>query len=212
MSWREKTAGSGGSTEAPPTGAHAANLVAVVNLGTHEETYQDETKEQHQIYLVWELCEEYQSGTKNRHVIGAKYTYSLHEKAKLAKLLGGWRGKAIAPGDSFNIESILGKPCLLSVGQGKSGYAQVDGASALPKGMKAAPPQRAPIITGVEEDNEIPDWLPYIYGESVADVCMRAKESGGSGVRPPANGKARAGVGAGANGAERPSSDPETPF
>ena len=209
MSWKTLKNEPSGASEQPPEGNHPAVLVAIVNLGHQDVTYQGESKVVHELYFCWELCHKTRSNGE-RHLVKKTVTASLHEKANLAKLLKGWFGKAVPPGASLDLPKLLGKAGLVNVGRDDSGkYAVLNGVGPLPDGTAAPPPQRTPVITGVGEDAEVPDWLPWIYKESVADYCAHSHEMGGRTTAAPAqNGKAAqaAPVTADANGSD------DTPF
>ena len=75
--------------------------------------------------------------------LSREYTASLNEKAALYKHLVAWRsrdfteGELDTDGDGFDIESMLGKPCMLTVivKDGDNGaYNRIENIAALPKG------------------------------------------------------------------------------
>ena len=69
------------------------------------------------------------------------YTNSLNEKANLRRDLESWRGKSFTDEelDKFDLESIVGRPCLLSIVAGRNGKTVISGVSGLPKGTKCRP-------------------------------------------------------------------------
>ncbi len=167
--WKQKATTSSGDFEKAPLGNHPAALVALVDLGMQEETYQGETKTQHKCYLVWELVTEKRANGDN-HVIGVTLTFSMNEKAKLRQWLESWRGKKMAEGEEFDFSTLPGKKCLLSVTE-KNGYPVVSGVGSIPKGMTVAAPTKTPVLFSASDDlDTLPDWLPYIYGKRVKDV------------------------------------------
>lgn len=180
MSWSKKSVPSAiESFETPPAGSHGACLVAIIDLGTQKDTYQGTETERPQVYLCWELTSCPMSGTTNNHLIGRKYTFSLNEKAALRKLVKSWRGKDLAIGEEFDILAMLGKSCMLSISRkevGDKSYAQLDGVSAVPAGMKVDRPKRKPVSRHILDAAPPPDWLPYIYGEKIEEVLGRARE------------------------------------
>lgn len=177
----------GGDFHVPPAGSHPAILVAMIDLGTQKESYQGEEREVRQVFLVWELTAEQMPGSTFNHVLGKVYTLSFHEKAGLRKLAEKWRGKAYNAEDEIDYGAMVGKPCLLTVEhkQSKDGertYANLAGVSPVPKGLAVPPakrPQTAWEIAGGSLER-LPDWLPRIYGEPVADVVRRAPELSGA--------------------------------
>lgn len=169
-------------------GSHPAVLVAMVDLGTHEDEYQGKKSRHRKAYLVWELTAE-----ASHQVIGRDYTISFAPKAALRGLVEKWRGRAFAENEEFDLSKILGKPCLLTVVHGTSSkgnpFAKIDGVSPVPKGMPVPPPSRTPFSWEISgKDLPAADWLPFIYGEAVTDVIRRSEEYRGTspGGVPPA--------------------------
>ena len=177
--------GNGEYHEQPPAGNHPAVLIGLIDLGTHEESFQGQkpTKKR-KVMLVWELTTEKMSGMKDaNHVIANRYTFSMHPKAGLRKVLESWRGKKYGDDEQVDVSAVLGKPCLLSVTHSTAGdrlYANVAGVQSVPKAMAVPAAQRTPVswlVGGALSD--LPDWLPYIYGEPVIDVVKRCRELNG---------------------------------
>jgi hypothetical protein len=193
MSWKQKTTSGKDFGELPPAGSHAAVLIGLIDLGTQSESFQGGPVEwRRKVMLVWELTDQKMSGTEDRnHVIANRYTFSLSTKATLRKLLENWRGKQFGNDEEVDISVVLGKPCLLNVTHSQSGdrtYANVAGVQPVPKNYPVPPPQREHVSWEVGDDlADLPDWLPYLYGEPVADVVKRSKElSGGDNGQQPA--------------------------
>lgn len=178
-----KASNKGGDFEIPPAGAHAAVLVAIVDLGTQTESYGGETSEAEKIYLAWEIPgEKTKDGAS--HLICAGYTKSLNKKANLRRMIEGWRGKQFDDDEEFQIVKILGKPCLLQVVHGKSNngnnYAKVESVGQLGKGMANPVATHEPFAWEIHEDaSKLPDWLPYLIGESVPDKVKKSAEKQG---------------------------------
>lgn len=181
MSFVVKASSSGSEGyEIAPDGNHPAVLVALVDLGTQRTEYNKEVKWQRQVYLVWELTTEKMAGMKDRnHLIARAFTFSFNEKAMLRGFLEKWSGSSFRDGEEFDLAKMLGTPCLLTVihkqsGSGKT-YAKVDGVGKVIKGLKVPEAQNEPVA--VEFGEEVPGWIPFLYGESVKDVIGRSKET-----------------------------------
>jgi hypothetical protein len=134
------SAGSGTKFAPAPAGTHAAVCCDVRDLGILETTWQGETKRQHKILVSWQIDEVRDDGKP--FLVSRRYTLSLHEKAGLRKDLESWRGRAFTEAElhQFDVETIIGKCCLLNVVHKQSGgdtYANVGGVMALPRGMAA---------------------------------------------------------------------------
>jgi hypothetical protein len=105
-----------------------------VNFGGKE-------KSQHKVKIVWQIDEDRDDG--KRFCVRKRYTLSLHEKSTLRKDLESWRGRPFTPAEleGFDLEVLLGVPCLLSVmhaikPEGNT-WANVAAIMKLPKTMQA---------------------------------------------------------------------------
>lgn len=130
----------GTSFEQPPTGSHAARCISIIDLGTQRSTYEGEVQIKHQVIVRWELSNELMTTgdfAGKPFTVSKFYTASLHEKAGLRKDLASWRGRDFTAEElkGFDMKSILGKPCMLSVGLSEKGKAKVTSVMGLPKGM-----------------------------------------------------------------------------
>jgi hypothetical protein len=192
MSWGKKTVPSASAGfETPPAGSHGAVLVAIIDLGTHAESFKGEAeKDTHSVYMVWELTGCQMTGSAHNHLIGRKYTFSLHEKSGLRKMIKSWRNKDLGVGEDFDVLAMLGRKCMVSVSHTENGekvYANLDGVSAVPAGMPVNDAKRKPVARQVASSDPVPDWLPFIYGEKVEEIVKRAKEvrPAGAPAQPP---------------------------
>lgn len=122
-----------------PPGCWFAICNMVVDLGVQETTFKGDTKQQHKVYLRFEVPDERvtyeKDGTEVEGPcsIGVTYTLSLHPKAKLRTVLENWRGKLFTPEElkGFDITKLAGKPCQIMVqnSEGADGkvYANITG-------------------------------------------------------------------------------------
>lgn len=133
----------GGDFTPPPAGTHIATCYRVIDLGTQKQEWQGQAKELRKVLISWELPEETMEDGKP-FTVSKRYTLSSHEKSTLRKDLEAWRGKAFTEADfgegGFDIASIIGKACLLSIvhseKEGKT-YSNIASLSRLTKGMQA---------------------------------------------------------------------------
>lgn len=121
-----------------PAGSHSAVCVDVVDMGMLEVNFGGKTSNKHKIRIVWQIDEV--MADNRPFIVQKRYTLSLHEKATLRKDLESWRGRQFSPEEleGFDVEVLLGVPCLLGViQQSKDGstYANVSSIMRLPKGM-----------------------------------------------------------------------------
>lgn len=166
--------GSGGDFAPVPQGPHPAVCDMFVDLGLQETTGKFAGKIQHKIYLRWQIPGQRLSYEKDgvTHegpmTIGAKYTLSLHEKAALRKILQSWRGRAFTESElkQFDVTTILGKPCLLSVSHaprdGGGVYANIDSIMQLPEGMPKPALEGDPLIYDADNLGSFEKLRPWL--------------------------------------------------
>lgn len=129
----------GGSFEQAPVGTHVARCHKLIDLGTTLQEFQGEAKKRHQIIIGWELPNELMTTGEfagQPFTTSAFYTLSLHEKANLRHILKNWRGRDFTEAElaGFDLKTILGATCMLSITQNEKGRAEVGAVMALPKG------------------------------------------------------------------------------
>lgn len=200
--WQMK-ATSGAGTEVPPAGSHGAKCVALVDLGTHREEFKDQKTgkvkemETRKVYIAWELTSCPLSGTTGlNHVVGRDYNLSFGPKSALRQLVEKWRGKALADGEDFDLNKLLGASCLLTITHGTSAkgntFGKIDGVVPPPKGMAIANAKVIPFVYSIDMGEYGPPvWMPdYLYGEKISDIiasCLeRRGPSGHQAATPPA--------------------------
>lgn len=128
----------GSSFQPAPAGVHQAVLVDVVDLGMLDVTWQGVTKRQHKVNFAWQIAEDRDDGKP--YLVFKRYTLSTHEKAGLRKDLESWLGRKFTREDEmgFDVESMLGKNCLLNITHNRVGdktYANVASVNPLMKNM-----------------------------------------------------------------------------
>lgn len=164
--------GGGGDFKRAPAGSHLAvcNLVADVGLQPGSRMY---PSPKHKIYLRFEIPAErveYEKDGKKVEgplTIGSFYTASMNEKATLRKHLEGWRGRGFtdAQAADFDVATVLGKPCMLSVVESEEGgkvYSNIASISAIPKGVTAPAAENPLLFYDTENDSayeRLPKWL-----------------------------------------------------
>lgn len=130
----------GGSFTPAPVGTHVARCFRIVDLGMQHGEYQGKPTRRSQILVSWELPEELIEieGEQRPATTSKFYTNSLGEKANLRRDLESWRGRALTEDEirKFDLENILGKPCMLTVVGGENGKTKVATVSGLPKNTK----------------------------------------------------------------------------
>ena len=123
MKWKE-----GQQFENPAGGSHIARCYAVIDLGTQQHSWQNDHWSQADVTLNWELAHEKMTGKYNSDAKGKPFMVqttvkqSLHKKARLRKLLEGWRGKAFGEGEAekFDPKKLVGLGCRLVLVQSQN--------------------------------------------------------------------------------------------
>lgn len=109
----------GGNFEITPAGTFMARCYRFIDLGSHEQEYQGQSKGLKRLVLIGfelagELMEDGRPFTCNK-----RYTWSTHEKANMRKDLESWRGAKFNDHDfgpgGFDVKNLLGVPCTLTI-------------------------------------------------------------------------------------------------
>jgi len=157
----------GSDFEPIPVGNHAARCIGMFDIGHHYDKNFDNWK--HQLILMFEVPEhtiEF-DGQQRPMTISKFYTRSLGRKANLHKDLVNWRGKAFTDDEiaRFDLETILGHACLLSVIHTDAGKHRISGISGLVKGMQVPVAQHElrsydmRIDTDGSAYKQLPEWI-----------------------------------------------------
>jgi len=187
--------GSGKDFKKVPPGCHFAICNMVVDLGIQETTFKGEAKQQHKVYLRWEVPDERVSYEKDGKEIegpcsiGATYTLSLGEKAKLRQLLQDWRGKLFTKDElkGFDITTVAGKPCQVmvqhSTGSDGKVYANITGVMGCSKEQKerarTAKSEVGVVVFSLDEPDQkvfdsLPKWIKEKLEDRIAPQSVKA--------------------------------------
>lgn len=166
---------SGGGDFTPvPEGPHPAICDMFVDMGLQESKGKYAGKIQHRIYLRWQIPSlrlEYEKDgavIEGPMSIGAQFTLSLHEKAKLRKVLQQWRGKAFTDAElkGFDVTTVVGVPCLISVShtpkEGGGIYANVDAVMKLPQQMEKPVLEGSTLIYDKDNTDTFDQLRPWL--------------------------------------------------
>lgn len=197
MGQKVSASSGGGDFQILDAGTHAAVCTWIVGVGPQKVEWQGKEKEQEKLKLRFEVpAERVEWETKDGEkgegpiVIWGTYTASLGEKAKLRAHLESWRGRKFTKDelDGFDMDNILGKPCLLTVvhNQADNGktYANIKGISKLMKGMEA-PQAEGDLVSfnfydhTTDELLALPEWLQELVraGKDLAKEQAARTES-----------------------------------
>ena len=146
--------------ENPPTGAHLARCVWMVDMGTQTHAFNNETWASRDVKIGWELPEATMEGTYNPDVKGKPFMVSvvvkqsLHPSSRMRKLLKGWRGRDFTPDEikSFDPKKLLGAGCRVNLVESTDGnYVNVDSIASLGKKEKLPKQINASLYFSLEE-------------------------------------------------------------
>lgn len=153
------TAGSTQPPELPPAGTYVGRCFRVLDLGTHQSTFNGQTRDRRLLLVTFELLgEEGQMKDGRPFAIGRRFTLSLHEKAGLRKMLETWRGKPYVDGEGVDLRKVAGQYGLVAVtidstGEGKT-FANLASVVALPKGMPKPPGVNPTQVFFIDDDGD----------------------------------------------------------
>jgi hypothetical protein len=192
MGLRTKASSGGQDFEIIPAGQYVAICVAVIDLGTHTESFQgNDPEDVHKLLVVWEL-----PGETGNPCIGMDFRVSLHPKSKLRQTLKSWRsGRDLNDGEEFDPSVMLGKPCQLTVENKTSGdnkYHKVTSVTGLAKGMAVPEAVNKGFVWDMDVQGaggkppSLPDWVPFLYGKSIEEWISTSHERAG---KPQGNGQ-----------------------
>ena len=165
--------GGGTDFKQAPAGTHVARCYSIVDIGTQHGEYLGEPTARNQVIIRWELPFETEQfdGQEKPLIVSRFYTNSLNLKATLRQDLESWRSKIFSEAelDKFDLNSILGKPCTVSVVHNDKGKAKVTGVGALPKGTTCPPLFNKPQTFWIDEyDDAVFMALPKGFQDLIA--------------------------------------------
>ena len=130
----------GGDFKPHPEGIHPAICVDIMDLGLVESDFQGQKKMVNKVKLTFES--EAKTDDGKPCTVSKNFTASLHPKAKLADFLGKWRGRPVAPGESIDLQKLMGACCTLVISHQKNlagkTYASIDAVSKPTKKVTAS--------------------------------------------------------------------------
>lgn len=177
----------GGDFKQAPTGNHVARCIRLIDLGTQHGEYQGQPNVRNQVLITWELCNEPMEDGKP-FIVSHFYTNSLNEKATMRAHLEAWRGKQFTDEEckGFDLNNILGKPCMLTVIANDKGKSKVSAVASMPRGLKAPEAVNKPSTFWIEEwDQAVFDAMPKGIKEIISksdEYKARTKSNGGGNV------------------------------
>lgn len=180
MSTYASDTGGGKDFDPVPEGTHFAVCDMFVDLGKQDSKFGVKPK----IYIRWQIPKLRVSYEKDGQTIeapmaiGSKFTLSLAEKSSLRPLLQSWRGRAFTPEElkRFDVTTILGKPCMISVThapkEGGGVYANVSAVAKLPDGMEAPTLEGEAILYDADNQGtyeKLRPWMQEAIKAAISD-------------------------------------------
>lgn len=190
--------GGGKPRETPPEGKYKAAIVAVIDLGTHAESYKGEApSNKRKVYVVWELLGKAKQTDGSPFIMAETYTFSTHEKA-------GWRAIWEAHLGTIKQESdivgqpasrLLGTACRMKIvhkDNGEAGEARRVYANIAANGITELDDEvgerqktvNVPFLWAIAspEPYRDHDWVPYVFCRTlgkrvpVSEMIARCQE------------------------------------
>jgi hypothetical protein len=149
----------GGNFEQTPAGTFMARCYRFIDLGSHEQTYQGESKGLKRLVMIgFELAGETMEDGRP-FTIHKRYTWSTHEKANMRKDLESWRGAKFNDSDfgegGFDVRNLLGVPATLTIvhseNDGKN-YSNIASIGKAMKGIAMPDAVNAPVYLSLQSD------------------------------------------------------------
>jgi len=187
----------GGTFEQVPVGTHNATCYMLVDVGTHEETFEGDTKKRHSIFIYWELNDSKMTDGRPFSIM-KQYTLSLNEKSALFKDLCAWRKKRFTDEElkGFDLTSVLGFTCDVEVGLTAGGKSKVTSVYSPDGGAKKNATINEQVAFDIDEYAKgdkamveawvgLPTWVQTKVDESFEMVAVERKRVDGLGKESP---------------------------
>ncbi len=157
-------------------------------MGTIKGEFEGKPTESYKVRVTWELPTElhtFKEGEPEKpYVVSKEMSFSMGKKSTLRPMVEGIIGTTLSDEEAygFNLDSILGLPCLLSIThkEGKSGvFVSVNTATPLIKGVQC-PPQVNPtkVLSYDSWNQEYFDTLPPFIKEKIESTPEYRKLKG----------------------------------
>ena len=163
-------------------GMKQAVCYSVIDLGTHNHTWQGQVKERRRLLLTFEVLGErieYEKDGKKIEgirVVGKEYTLSLGDKAVLRKDLESWRGQKFTAEElkGFDVSVLVGVNAVLNIVHNvveDRTYANIETINPLMDNMEKVKAENMLISYSVRDDGirwpeNMPEWIVSKIKES----------------------------------------------
>lgn len=171
------TAKTGPSIAPLEPGTYRAVCYGLIDIGLqYNEVYKSAANK---VIIIWEIPDEtiIIDGEEKPRVMSQTYTASLSERAALRRDLELWRGRKFTDEElaGFDLKSIVGAPCLLTVVHRENNgrvYANIGAVAKLAKGMERPHGTIEPMVFNLDSDplekmEQLPEWIQERIKKSV---------------------------------------------
>jgi hypothetical protein len=179
-----KATNTGKTREPIPAGTYLARCYSIAHIGTEFFEYQGEPKQTNKVRFTFELptkLKVFKEGEEAKPLaIGEEYGISTHEKSNLRKVMNSWRGKDFTEEEvkSFDVTSMISKPCLITISITDKGYNKITGISSLMEGQ-TCPEQINPTqLFDYEENFDNLSKLPTFIQDKIKKTPEYVKKVG----------------------------------
>jgi hypothetical protein len=194
----------GADFEPVPAGNHLAICNGVVDFGLQPGSTQF-PEPKHQVYIRFELPQERikfeRDGKKieGPMSIGRRFTASMSKKANLRKFIESWFGKPFSSDEAaadFDLAKLINAKCLLNVTHVQREtalYANITGASPIPKGMPSNFSRENPILLydldqhSDDSFKDLPEWMMNVINARLEPQPKKTNGAAKSAGRPTGN-------------------------
>jgi hypothetical protein len=155
-----------------PTGNIQAICAYVNDIGNQVSDFNGHESINHQIVISWEVAERKQDGKP--FIVSKFYNLYISEKANLRKDVESWHGRKFTDEEmeKLDIETLIGKNCLLNIGLSTKGRSKIVGISPLIKGMPEIN------IINKQMPEKFSEWIDKLRFESVVKSEEAEKQNG----------------------------------
>lgn len=157
-------------------GSYIARCYQFIHIGTSRYQYMGQEKVTNKIRFTFELPTEkkvFKEGDEAKPcAISTEFNLTLFEKGKLRPAIEGWLGRKLndMEADAFDVESLVGKECMLNVIHNEKGYAEIASISPLPKGVECpAQINKSQTLSYDNFDKELFEKLPEFLRKSIQE-------------------------------------------
>lgn len=172
---------SAGSAHIAPIepGTYPAYCYGLIDLG--EQYNEKYAKWARKVLIMWEIADRDQDldlggDHPEPRTISQQYTASINERAALRRDLTSWRGRDFTPAElqKFDLHSVVGAPCMLSIVHreyNNNTYAAISAITKLPKGLVPDDPVLERIVFDLDTSDLkmmelMPEWVENKIKES----------------------------------------------